>query len=75
VPLAHRPGEAQVAFGEAEIHLDGQANKLALFVMTLPYSDAINCRAFPRECTEAFSRATSAPSPSAGRAAGCGSTG
>jgi transposase len=54
VPLSHRPGEAQVDFGEAEIALDGQAAKVALFVMTLPYSDAIFVRAFPRECTEAF---------------------
>src|SRR3954471_2586839 len=54
VPLAHRPGEAQVDFGEAEITLDGQPTKVALFVMTLPYSDATFCCAFPRECTEAF---------------------
>ena len=54
IPLTHRPGEAQVDFGEAEILLDGQATKVALFVMTLPYSDAIFCCAFPRECTEAF---------------------
>jgi transposase len=54
VPLAHRPGEAQVDFGEAEINLDGRPAKVALFVMTLPYSDAIFVRAFPRECTEAF---------------------
>jgi transposase len=54
IPLAHPPGEAQVDFGEAEIHLDGQPTKVALFVMTLPYSDAIFVVAFPRECTEAF---------------------
>jgi transposase len=54
VPLAHRPGEAQVDFGQAEVTLDGQAAKVALFVMTLPYSDAIFVCAFPRECTEAF---------------------
>jgi transposase len=54
VPLAHHPGEAQVDFGEAEVTLDGHATKVALFVMTLPYSDAIFCCAFPRECTEAF---------------------
>jgi transposase len=54
VPLTHRPGQAQVDFGEAEIVLDGQAAKVALFVMTLPYSDAIFVHAFPRECTEAF---------------------
>ena len=54
VPLAHPPGEAQVDFGEAEVTLDGRPTKVALFVMTLPYSDAIFVRAFPRECTEAF---------------------
>jgi transposase len=54
IPLAHPPGEAQVDFGEAEIRLDGQPTKVALFVMTLPYSDAIFVVAFPRECTEAF---------------------
>jgi transposase len=54
VPLAHPPGEAQVDFGEAEIILDGRLAKVALFVMTLPYSDATFVCAFPRECTEAF---------------------
>jgi transposase len=54
VPLAHRPGEAQVDFGEAQIKLRGEQVKVAMFVMTLPYSDAIFCQVFPRECTEAF---------------------
>src|SRR4051795_4067345 len=54
VPLAHPPGEAQVDFGEAEVILDGRPTKVALFVMTLPYSDATFVCAFPRECTEAF---------------------
>ena len=54
VPLAHPPGEAQVDFGEAETVLGGQPTKVALFVMTLPYSDALFVCAFPRECTEAF---------------------
>src|SRR4051794_11001606 len=53
VPLAHPPGEAQADFGEAEVILDGRPTKVAVFVMPLPYSDAIFCRAFPRECTEA----------------------
>ena len=53
-PLAHPPGEAQVDFGTAEVVLDGQPTTVALFVMTLPYSDAIFVCAFPRECTEAF---------------------
>jgi transposase len=54
VPLSHRPGEAQVDFGEAQVTLDGRPAKVAVFVMTLPYSDAIFRCAFPRECTEAF---------------------
>ena len=54
VPLTHPPGEAQVDFGEAEVTLDGRPTKVAVFVLTLPYSDAIYCQAFPRECTEAF---------------------
>jgi transposase len=54
VPLARPPGEAQVDFGEAEVTLDGETATVALFVMTLPYSDAMFVCAFPRECTEAF---------------------
>src|SRR3954454_2644524 len=54
VPLAHPPGEAQADFGEAEVTHDGRPTRGALFLMTLPYSDAIFCCAFPRECTEAF---------------------
>ena len=54
LPLSHPPGEAQVDFGEATIKLDGVETKVALFVMTLPYSGAIFIQAFPRECTETF---------------------
>jgi transposase len=54
VPLRHPRGEAQVDFGRALVHLRGEPIKVALFVMTLPYSDAIFCCVFPRECTEAF---------------------
>jgi len=54
VPLAHRPGDAQVDFGEAQITLRGQPVKVAVFVLTLTYSDAIYCQVFPKECTEAF---------------------
>ncbi|MEO1019730.1 MAG: IS21 family transposase [Pseudomonadota bacterium] len=54
LPLTHRPGEAQVDFGFADVVLDGELTKICLFVMTLPYSDAIFVQAFPRECTEAF---------------------
>jgi transposase len=54
VPLAHRVGEAQVDFGEAQVKLRGEQVKAAVFVMTLPYSDAIFCQVFPKECTESF---------------------
>jgi len=54
LPLSHPPGEAQVDFGEATVKLAGQPRKVALFVMTLPYSGAIFVQAFPRECTETF---------------------
>ena len=54
LPLVHPPGEAQVDFGEATIRLAGQETKVALLVMTLPYSGAIFVQAFPRECTETF---------------------
>ncbi|MGE5756668.1 MAG: hypothetical protein ACM35G_13300 [Planctomycetaceae bacterium] len=47
-------GEHGYAVGEAEVVLDGQPTKVAVFVLTLAYSDAIFCQAFPRECTEAF---------------------
>jgi transposase len=54
MPLAHRPGEAQVDFGVADILWEGQVRRVALFVMTLIYSDAVFCCVFPRECTETF---------------------
>jgi transposase len=54
VPLSHPPGEAQVDFGRAQIILDRELITVALFVMTLPYSDALFCCVFPQECTEAF---------------------
>ena len=54
LPLSHPPGEAQVDFGEATMKLAGEQQKVALFVMTLPYSGAIFIQVFPRECTETF---------------------
>ncbi|QDT70990.1 Integrase core domain protein [Lacipirellula limnantheis] len=54
LPLSHPPGEAQVDFGFAEVDVAGERIKAALFVMTLPYSDAVFIQAFRRECTEAF---------------------
>lgn len=54
VPLSHPPGEAQVDFGQVTVLLCGEETKVAFFVMTLPYSDAIFCQVFPKECTETF---------------------
>jgi len=54
LPLSHPPGEAQVDFGFADVWLNGELTKVSLFVMTMPYSDAIFIQAFPRECTETF---------------------
>jgi transposase len=54
LPLSHPMGEAQVDFGFAQVDLAGQREQVALFVMTLPYSDVVFMQAFPRECTESF---------------------
>ena len=54
LPLTHPPGEAQVDFGFAEVVVAGVPTPVALFVMSLPYADAVYCQAFPRECTEVF---------------------
>jgi len=54
VPLAHRPGDAQVDFGEAQVTLAGERIKVAFFVLTLTYCDAIYCQVFPKERTESF---------------------
>lgn len=52
VPLVHRPGEAQVDFGYALVKVRGVLRKVAFFVMTLPYSDAIFLQVFERITTE-----------------------
>jgi len=54
VPLAHQPGTAQVDYGFAEVEFASGRQQVALFVMTLPCSDAIFVCASPRECTETF---------------------
>ena len=54
VPLSHRPGEAQMDFGEALVKMDGVLRKVMFFAMTLPYSDAMYIVAYSRECTETF---------------------
>jgi transposase len=54
MPLVHRPGEAQVDFGQALVKMDGVLRKASFFVMVLPHSDAFFVMAFPSECTETF---------------------
>jgi transposase len=54
VPLAHPPGEAQCDFGRAEVVVAGTRQTAALFVLTLPHSNARFGCLFPRECGEAF---------------------
>jgi transposase len=54
VPLLHPPGEGQVDFGRAEVIVAGVRHKAALFVLTLPHSNARFGCLFPRECTESF---------------------
>ena len=54
VPLIHRPGEAQVDFGQALVKMNGVLRKAMFFAMALPYSDAMFIVAYPRECTETF---------------------
>jgi transposase len=54
MPLVHRPGEAQVDFGQGLVKMDGVLRKVSFFVMILPHSDAFFVMAFPSECTETF---------------------
>jgi transposase len=54
VPLAHPPGEAQCDFGRAAVAVAGARHDAALFVLTLPHSNARFACLFPRECSEAF---------------------
>lgn len=52
MPLIHRPGEAQVDFGEAVAKVSGELRKVHFLAMVLPYSDAFFVVAFEQECTE-----------------------
>jgi transposase len=54
LPLLHPPGEGQADFGRAEVVVAGVPHKAALFVLTLPHSNARFGCVFPRECTETF---------------------
>jgi transposase len=54
VPLLHPPGEAQADFGRAEVIVAAIRHKAALFVLTLPHSNARFAVLSPRECSETF---------------------
>ena len=54
VPLVHPPGHAQVDFGQAIGVIGGVRQKLHVFFMDLPHSDAPFIKAYPAETTEAF---------------------
>ena len=54
IPLAHRPGHAQVDFGEADGYIGGQKIRYHYFCLDCPHSDASFVKAYPAELTEAF---------------------
>lgn len=54
MPLVHRPGEAQVDYFHALAKVGGRLQKVAIFLMALPFSDAFFLMVTPRECTETF---------------------
>lgn len=54
MPLAYPLGHAQVDFGEAQVVIGGAAQKAALFIMSLPYSDDAFVQVFPCETGEAW---------------------
>jgi transposase len=54
VPLAHPAGHAQVDFGEAIAVIGGVRQKIHVFFMDIPQSDAPFMKAYPAETTEAF---------------------
>jgi len=55
MPLIHHPGEAQVDYFFALAKLGGVLQKVSIFLMALPFSDAFFMMCSPRECTESFS--------------------
>jgi transposase len=54
VPLAHRPGHAQVDFGEADGYIAGKKVRFHYFCLDLPHSDGCFVKAYPTEDTESF---------------------
>ncbi|MEO6352707.1 MAG: IS21 family transposase [Burkholderiaceae bacterium] len=54
MPLAHRPGHAQVDFGEADGYIGGKKVRFHYFCLDMPHSDACFVKAYPTEDTESF---------------------
>ena len=54
IPLSHKPGHAQVDFGEADGIIGGKLMRFHYFCMDLPHSDAPFFKAYPAEVAEAF---------------------
>ena len=54
MPLVHNPGDAQVDYFHALARLGGTLQKVAIFLMALPFSDVFFMMCVPRECTESF---------------------
>lgn len=54
MPLAHRPGHAQVDFGEADGYIGGKKVRFHYICLDMPQSDACFVKAYPTEDTEAF---------------------
>jgi len=54
IPLSHAPGKAQVDFGESIAIIGGVQQKIHIFNMSFPQSDACFVKGYPRENTESF---------------------
>ncbi len=54
MPLAQRPGHAQVDFSEADGYIGGKQIRSHYFCLDMPHSDACFVKAYPMEDTEAF---------------------
>jgi transposase len=54
IPPSHRPGHAQVDYGEADGIIGGKLMRFHYFCMDLPHSDAPFIKAYPAEVAEAF---------------------
>lgn len=54
IPLHHPPGHGQGDFGEALAVIGGVERKIHYFCVSLPHSDGLFVKAYPKETTEAF---------------------